>query len=253
MNRRGFVTGVGTVAAAGAAAQALRGPGSGSALSGGLHADHRPGGSGEFGAKRNPVGTTRVDQSAPGGGLTLGYIPRSARFANPNALPVEQITLRNFWKVINARTAIGIIGYVPSESPTIERVDITVNYALDEPPFVAPFYAWQYVNVPGQYAKSSSPLSFTAMLPNIAAIDVSFQVRSATTGAIASGSLLYPIGGSGLGPGIYALAAPSPGTGGAPDWDGLTWGDRAGSLARLDGRAIDFDYICLVLSPTRPT
>ncbi len=250
MNRRGFVAGVGTVAAAGAASQVLREAGvadSGASRAGGVAGPSRA-----FAANGNPIGTTRMDQGVPGSGVTLGYIPGSARFANPNAQPVEALTIRNLWRVVSARTVIGILGYVPATAPTIERVDITVHFALDEPPFMAPFYAWQHVNLPGQYPKTSSPLSFNANMPNAAAIEVGFRVRSAMDGTIAAGSLYYPVGGAGLGPGIHALAGPSAATGGAPDWNGVTWGDRAGSLARLDGRAIDFDYICLVLSPTRP-
>jgi len=53
-----------------------------------------------------------------------------------------------------------------------------------------------------------------------------------------------------LGPGIYALAGPSLATGGAPEWMALTWGERAGTLQRQDGGAIDFDYVAMVLSPT---
>jgi hypothetical protein len=146
---------------------------------------------------------------------------------------------------------------VPSASPTIERVEVTVNFACAEPPFYAPFsalfHAWQYVNVPGQHVKSSPPLRFTTNVPDAAAIAVNFQVKSPVSGLSSSGALSYPIGGYGLGPGIYALAGPSLNTIGAPDWNQLTWGETAGSpLVRRDGMAIDFDYITLVLSPTHP-
>jgi len=243
MNRRGFVGGMGALAAAGAAAQALRGPGSGFVISDG------------FSANGNPVGITSLGPSAPGGGLTLGYIPGSAEFLQANTPPVEP-KLSNLWRQAKVRAAIAILGYVPSASPTIERVDVTVNFACAEPPFYAPFsalfYAWQYVKVPGQYVQSASGARFTTNVPDAAAIAVNFQVKSPISGLSSSGALSYPIGGFGLGPGIYALAGPSPTTIGAPDWNQLTWGETAGSpIVRRDGMAVDFDYITLVLSPTR--
>jgi len=236
MNRREFVTGLGTLAAAGSA-QALHGPDVRGVISGG------------FGQNVNPVGITQMDQTAPGAVMTLGYIPGSAGFVNTR-LPSEELSVRDRWGLTNVRAAVSILGYFPSASPTIERVDVTVNFAIAEAPYFAPFYAWQYVNVAGQPVKSSAPLTFRTNVPEAASIGVSFRVRSPASGAVASGSLLYSVGGSGLGPGIYALAGPSPAMGGAPDWNQITWGDKAGSLARRDGRAVDFDYITFVLAPT---
>ncbi len=239
MNRRGFIAGVGTIAAAGAAAPASGGPTSPAAASG------------RFDANADPVGIVRADPSAPGAGLTLGYIPGSAGFANAGAPRTDKLTRRGLWGLGGVRAAIAVLGCVRSAAPTIERVDLTVNFALAEPPYLAPFHAWQYVDMPGRHATASSPLRFTTSVPGAAGIVVSFRVRSPTSGATATGTLEYPIGGSGLGPGLYALAGPSPAAGGPPDWNELTWGEQPGTLARHDGRTIDFDYVTLLLSRTR--
>lgn len=237
MNRRDFVSGLGTLAAAAAATEALRGHVSGESMSG------------AFAPNANPVGITELNQTAAGEGMTLGYLPRSAGFVN-TWVPSELRTIGDRWGRTNVRAAISILGYVPSTSPRFERIDITVNFALNEAPFFAPFYAWQYVDIAGKYAKSSSPLTFTANVPDAAGIAASFRMKSAGSGDNASGSLYYQIGGAGLGPGIYALAGPSSASGQAPDWTRITWGEKAGSLVREDGGAIDFDYLTLVVSPT---
>jgi hypothetical protein len=237
MNRRDFVSGLGTLAAVAATTEALRGHLSGEGTSGALVPN------------ANPVGIIQTTMTPPGGGMTLGYLPRSAGFVN-TWVPAEERTIGDRWGRTNVRAAISILGYVPSTSPAFERIDITVNFALNEAPFFAPFYAWQYVDLPGEHAKSSSPLTFTASVPNAASIAASFRMKSTIPGGNASGSLYYQIGGAGLGPGIYALAGPSRATGQAPDWNLITWGEIAGSLAREDGGAIDFDYLTLVVSPT---
>jgi hypothetical protein len=191
---------------------------------------------------------TQVDQGAPGDALTLGYIPGSAEFLKADSPPLE-FGLRSLRALIQARASIGIQRYVPSAHPTIERIDIVVNFALDEPPYAAPFYAWQHLAVPGEYVKTSAPLCFTTGIPHAAGIDVNFRLRSPISATVVGGVLSYPIGGAGLGYGIYALAAPSPATGGAPDWNQITWSGQAGVLARNDGGAIDFDYVTLLLIP----
>lgn len=246
MNRRDFFTGLGTLGVVGVAAQALRG--SDSESSGGPTASRNRFASAGFGANINPVDSTQTKRLARGG-VTLGYIPGSAELVNANAIPGNNFALRNLLGLVNVRAAIGILGYVPSASPTFERVDVTINFAISEPPFYVPFYAWQHVNLPGQYVKSSSPLNFTASVPDAAGITVEFQVKDPLSGRISSGVLYYAIGGSGLGPGIYALAGPSAATGAAPDWSQIAWAEDARSLARVDRMPIDFDYVTLVLSP----
>ena len=236
MNRRDFVTGLGSLAATGVAAEAVRGHVSGDAASSG------------FAANANPVGIVQSNQAGTGAGMTLGYLPRSAAFVNTWS-PAEQGAIPGRWGRTNLRAAIQILGFVPSSTPTIERIDITVNFALNEAPFFAPFYAWQYVDLPGQHVKSSSPLTFTANVPQAAGIAAAFRLKSAVTGVYSSGSLYYQIGGSGIGPGIYGLAGPSATTGLTPDWSQITWGEKAGSLARSDGMAVDFDYLTLIVSP----
>ncbi|MEO8677308.1 MAG: hypothetical protein ABI569_17155, partial [Casimicrobiaceae bacterium] len=203
-----------------------------------------------FATNANPVGIIQPNQTASSAGMTLGYLPRSAAFINTWS-PAGDATIRERWGRTNVRAAIQILGFVPSASPTIERIDITVNFALNEAPFFAPFYAWQYVDLPGQHVKSSSPLTFTANVPQAAGIAAAFRLKSAASGVHSSGSLYYQIGGSGLGPGIYGLAGPSATTGLTPDWSQITWGEKAGSLARSDGMAVDFDYVTLIVSPVR--
>ncbi len=239
MNRRDFVGRLGTLAAAGAAMPVLGAQGVGVQ-------------SGTFPVNESPLGLTRLDLPA-GAGLSLGYIPQSADFVMASALPDEPLTLRQLWAPDRTNTAISILGYVQSAAPTLERVDISVDYALPVAPFRVPFHAWQYVSRPGQCEKCSSPLTFTAGASNAAGLTADFRVKHPTTGEIASGTLHYRIGGSGMGPGIYALAGPSPSTGGAPDWSQLTWGETPGLLRQRDGGAVDFDYVTLVLRPSQNT
>jgi len=236
MNRRDFVTGLGSLAASGVAVEALRVHGTADDAVNGFHVN------------ANPVGVAQSNEAATGAGMTLGYLPRSAAFINTWS-PSSEATVRERWGRSNVRAAVQILGFVAAAAPTIERIDITVNFALNEAPFFAPFYAWQYVDLPGQHVKSSSPLTFTASVPQAAGIAAAYRLKSAVSGVHASGSLYYQIGGSGLGPGIYGLAGPSAATGVAPDWNQITWGEKAGSLARNDGMAIDFDYVTLVVSP----
>jgi len=236
MNRRDFVTGLGSLAASGVAVEALRGHAAGEDVGG-------------FAANANPVGIVQSNEAATGAGMTLGYLPRSAAFISTWSPSSGEATIRERWGRSNVRAAVQILGFVAAAAPTIERIDITVNFALNEAPFFAPFYAWQYVDLPGQHVKSSSPLTFTASVPQAAGIAAAYRLKSAVSGVHASGSLYYQIGGSGLGPGIYGLAGPSASTGLTPDWNQITWGEKAGSLARNDGMAIDFDYVTLVVSP----
>jgi hypothetical protein len=244
MKRRNFVTGLGTVVAAGATAQTLLRSSETSVVAAASDTllGHR------MRVNHTPVGTAQISQGAAGEALTLGYIDGSAEFLVQGSKRAEH-TLRNLWALINMRATIGIQGYVPAASPAFQRIDLIVNFKLNEPPFAAPFYAWQHLDIPGQRRMTSSTLAFTTGVPGAAAISVQFQVKSPISGSVVTGKLDYPIGGAGLGHGIYALAGPSPSTGGAPDWGGVTWARRAGELARHDGGAIDFDYITLALLP----
>jgi hypothetical protein len=222
MKRRGFIAGCGIVATTSAAGAAQFDPraawrrvGAGSAVGG-------------------------------SGGVTLGYVPGSAELAQGADAQRASPLRRNLWGR-TTRAGIAVFGFMASDQPAFARIDLTVNFALAEPPYRAPFHAWQYVGTDGQTPRSSSPLRFTAGVPDGAEISIAFQLRNASTDARTEGVIACPVGGAGLGPGLYALAGPSPATGGAPDWNRLTWGEHPGLLERRDGQPIDFDYVTLLL------
>ena len=235
MDRRDFLAGVGLITAGNAGAASLA-----TATS---HAD------GAFAVNPQPLGLQQT-ADATAAGLSLGYVPGSAELLLAELTgQASSPTWRSLLTPHGQRAEMSIGRLMPAPTRSIRRIDVTVNYALAEPPYYAPFYAWQFVSTAGAPLRQSSPLSFSSNVPDSAVVSVAYQVAHPHSGELVAGTLHYRLGGSGLGPGIYALAAPSAADGAPPDWSALACGKADGQLVRCDGGLIDFDYVTLALAP----
>jgi hypothetical protein len=235
MDRREFLAGVGLIAAGNARAANL-------ATATG-RAD------GVFAVNPQPLGLVRTADAAMAG-LSLGYIPGSAEIVLAELTgQTSSPTWRSLLAPRGKRAEMSILRLMPATTPSIRRLGVTINFALAEPPYYAPFYAWQFVAASGTPIRQSSPISFSANVPDSAIVSVDYQVAHPHSGERVGGTLHYRLGGSGLGPGIYALAAPSAADGASPDWTALACGEADGQLVRRDGGTIDFDYLTLALAP----
>ena len=197
----------------------------------------------------NPLPLGLVHPAAPGApqALFLGYVPGSAEAQQP-----EHTAAIPSWRDLlpaERRAELSIRRLVPAAQPSICRLDVTIHFALADGSGHVPFHAWQFVATSGAAARQSSPITFSSGVPESALVAIGYRVQHPHSGQMADGVLHYRIGGSGLGPGVYALASPSAATGAAPDWSQLAWQDDQGILVRHDGRAIDFDYLALALAP----
>jgi hypothetical protein len=234
MNRRDFIAGVGALAATAAAARVI----------GGSRAILV---SGSFAPNVQPLGTITIDQSYRGAAMALGYVPGSA----------EEILSRVSKQMFgedngSARTITGarvsVRGLVQQSNSSLERLEVLADFDHADLSSTTCF-AWQFSAESGKLPLVSKPVSFNTAVDESVALVLPFSFRDVTSGAMSSGSLQYPIGGRGLGPGVYAVATPSLANGQMPDWSALMLGDNAGELARNDGGTIDFDYLTLVVSP----
>ena len=227
MHRRQFIAGCSALATGGVAHAALE--------------DRR------FAVNPLPVGLVQPARQGAPQGLFLGYVPGSAEVQQAG-----QTAAISSWRDLlpaERRAELSIRRLVPAAQPTICHLDITIHFALADGSGHAPFHAWQFVATPGALARQSSPITFSSGVPESALVAIGYRVQHPRSGQMADGVLHYRIGGSGLGPGVYALASPSAATGTAPDWSQLSWQDETGALVRHDGRAIDFDYLTLALAP----
>jgi hypothetical protein len=227
MHRRQFIAGCGALATGGVAHAALQ--------------DQR------FAINPLPVGLIETADPGVPQGLFLGYVPGSAEL-QVSELAVTQSGWRDLLPA-ERRAEMSIRRLVAAAKPSIQRLDVTIHFALADASGHVPFHAWQFVAAPGALARQSSPIAFTSGVPESALVAIAYRVQNPYSGQTADGVLHYRIGGSGLGPGVYALAGPSASTGGAPDWSQLSWQDEEGALVRHNGGAIDFDYLALALAP----
>jgi hypothetical protein len=134
----------------------------------------------------------------------------------------------------------------------VANMDILAHFAIDEAPYLVPFYAWSHTG--GKVPRSSSPITFSMPTPNRASLEINYQLdRSAIAGnAAATGSMNLPIGTDGLSPGIYVLTTPAARTGVAPDLNEYMFsGDADAPLVRLDGAPLDFDHLVFAVRAQR--
>ncbi|MBK7470656.1 MAG: hypothetical protein IPI73_08530 [Betaproteobacteria bacterium] len=277
MDRRKFLSGVGTIGAAGVVATgfALRESGATKARAGGLA--QAAGVAGATGVTPLVAAKARVAD-----GLTLGYLPGSAgMFATPTverlistkaaglrwshwdpSLPAQagQPAARSLFKAGNlVAVAIGILHRAEGVATgALGALDVTAHFAIDDAPYFAPFSAWRYEAAGfATRAKSTQAISFSARMPDRVALEVNYALNpSVIAGGFANAGMLYlPIGTSaasaaGLTTGLYVLAAPSAGTGVQPDMGAYVFsGNVRAPIVDPAGRAPDFDYLTLAIRP----
>ena len=275
MDRRTFLSGVGTAGTLGAVATgvALRETGAATARVSGLA---EVAGAGQVGDPVSIAGVAAKVRTTDG--LTLGYLPGSAgmfatptveRLMRPNATGLRWArwdaaaaqanpsAVRTLFKVSSlVDVSIGVLRPAGAGGAgALAALDITAHFAIDDAPFFAPFAAWSYRAAGiGTPRKSTQPISFSARTPERVALEVSYALApgAVATGLSSAGSLYLPIGSAaGLGMGLYVLAAPAADSGVQPDlgaW--LFSGDVHAPLTDSSGRAPDFDYLTLAIRPT---
>ena len=128
------------------------------------------------------------------------------------------------------------------QDPALQSVDVVARFAIDEPPNFVSFLAWSHVE--GTPPRTSSPIDFTALAPDRAALEVSYVLSPGIAGPSArSGQLYLPIGGTGLGPGIYVMTTPSASTGVTPDIQNFSYsGNSRSPIIVRHGTPLDFDH-----------
>jgi hypothetical protein len=232
MNRRKFFAGVGSIAAVGAAAR--------------IWQSEEPATPAQ--SPEAPVGHS-IHQT-PASAIAFERLPGSEEFIHSLLdSPVNRLAYKLGISSYD-RAAISILGYEPGEQNSLQSLDLVVNYQLSEPPYQAPFYAFR-LRRNGQAVDVSQPVSFDVAAPEGATLGVSYRLDPQRHGNAAWGALSFGIGGFGLGPGIYVLAGLSASTLSAPRLDLYTWGEVPGKIAHRGGEPIDFDYLCLALTPKR--
>ncbi len=234
MDRRKFFSGVGTLAAAGAAAKFLV-PEENSltkqqaAAPAALHVQH---------AK---AALAPAFGRLPGSGhwVLEGFDP-----------PVYELAYKLGVSAYD-RAEMVVLGYQAGAQPSFQSLNLTVTYRLAEAPNYAPFYAFRLGLGSDGQVQSSLPTRFDISVPDGGLLGWSYRFDAARFGSEAWGSAAYPLGGFGIGPGIHVIAGLSAETGLPPDLSQFTWTETPGVLKRIDGGPVDFDYLCLLLQPAR--
>jgi hypothetical protein len=127
-------------------------------------------------------------------------------------------------------------------SPALQRLDVVARYAIDEAPNFVSFLAWSHVE--GTPPRTSSSVNFTALAPDRAALEITYVLSPGIAGPSAtSGQLYLPIGGAGLAPGIYVMTTPSASTGLAPALQDFSYsGNSRNPITVRRGVPLDFDH-----------
>jgi len=127
-------------------------------------------------------------------------------------------------------------------APALQRMDIVARFAVDEAPHFVSFLAWSHLE--GSPPRTSSPVNFTALAPDRAALELNYVLAPGIAGPGAkSGQLYLPIGGAGLAPGIYVMTTPSASTGIVPDIQDYSYsGNSRSPITVRRGVPLDFDH-----------
>jgi len=261
MDRRSFLTGVGSLGAATAGGWGAMEAGARDARAQGLA---KAAGA----AVQSKSGNTRT--SVPlRQALSVGYLPGSAGLLDYAARGREwpQLASQMRWAswhpsfalpIFDSRVdvSIGMLQSAQVHAPSaLLALEVVAHFAIDAAPHVAPFHAWQYVAArPGKAAKRTSPLTFEAGMPDRVGLQVNYALDRATglpARLDAGGTVYLPIGGrDGPGTGIYVLATPSRVTGALPDFSEYTFsGDLIQPLRRNTGGTPDFDLVTITIAP----
>lgn len=197
-------------------------------------------------------------------GLRLAYLQGSARLLAAGSPPAERLGSLRWvsWDSRGtdsaeapARREIGLCQLTRSSSahPAIAALDVVTRFALDAPPHSAEFFAFSYAS--DRVGRNSAPVTFTVATPDRAALEFDYEVdtKQDATGLRSAGRIFLPVGGSGLGLGIYALLGPSARSGALPDpSEFICGGDLRAAMVRSDGAAPDFDHLVITVAGVAP-
>ncbi|HET9651802.1 MAG TPA: hypothetical protein VFP36_06410 [Usitatibacter sp.] len=248
MDRRTFLTGLGTLGAAAGGTWTSLGPSDGSARAAGLA---RAAGAPGTDAKRVralPAGTSKM------AGLTMAVLDeRSQRWAPWSAAPAS---MRSFLSLAPGREGrltvrLGALR-AASAAPLVRSLDVVAHFALDDGGF-APFYASSFhAATRERAAMESASIAFDALEPDRMALQVGYVLdeRLVAGNVAATGSMYLPVGAlDGPGKGFYVLATPSRTTGLPPTLASYRYsGDVHAPIVDAAGEAPDFDYLVLSIA-----
>lgn len=262
MDRRGFLTGVGTLGAVAAGGWTALEHGARSARAEGL-AQVAEAGTGR-GAKAGAQGGRPLAQ-----GLSVGFLPGSTGLLDHAARgrPWNELASQMRWSawhpslsrpvfdpMVDVSLGLFQSARVHANPGMLRSLEVVAHFALDVSPHFAPFNAWGYESAgPGKLAKRTSPLTFEAAMPDRVGLQVNYALdKSVIVPGMASSGMVYlPLGArDGPGTGIYVLASPSRVTGAVPDFTEYTFsGDLVQPLRRNTGGTPDFDFVTLTIAP----
>jgi hypothetical protein len=257
MNRRGFLSGVGTLGAAAAGGWATM-----EGVARGARAEGLAKAAGVSPVARATGGGASLAQS-----VTVGHLRGSAGLLEYAARgwTFPQLSTQMRWAPWQPGFALPIFDdrvdislglfqaarvYAPSSLISLE---VVAHFAIDQAPHFAPFNAWKYEALPGKAVRRTSPLTFEAAMPDRVGLQVNYALDrgNVLSRHAASGTLYLPVGGrDGAGTGIYVIASPSRVTGALPDFTEYTFtGDLIQPLRRNTGGTADFDFVTLTIAP----
>jgi hypothetical protein len=261
MDRRSFLTGVGTIGAATAGGLSIiRGDARGARASGLANA---AGAGVAAGASEKGL----LDRRRAS--LTLGYLPGSPGLLDAAARGerwdhfASQMRWATWHPSLSYPThedrvdvAIGTLqsARVWAAPGLVRSIQIVAHFALDAAPDFAPFDAWSYEGeTMGKRSKASSAVVFEAGMPDRVGLQVNYAfARENLVYNLAETGMVYlPIGArDGPGTGLYVLASPSRVTGALPDFTEYRFsGNLNEPLLRVTGGATDFDFVPLTIAP----
>jgi hypothetical protein len=255
MDRRGFLAGAGTLGAT-----AAGGWGTMEVAARGARAEGLAKAAGATGRGARPAAPLVQ-------GLSVGYLPGSAGLLEhaSRGWAWPQLATQMRWAawdpgfnlpIFDSRVdvSLGMLQLAQVHAPaSLLALEVVAHFAIDKAPHFTPFNAWKYERQPGKAAKSTSPLTFEAGMPDRVGLQLNYALeRADPISRLAAGGTVYlPIGGrDGAGTGIYVLATPSRVTGGLPDFTEYTFtGDLIQPMRRNTGGTPDFDFVPLTIAP----
>ena len=258
MDRRAFLSGVGTIGAASAAGWSAMESGARSARAEALAR-----------AAGATVGASKGDVPGVPPGLSLGYLPGSAGLLEYAALGRrwDQFASQMRWATWHPSlasptyddrvdVAIGRLqsAQVFAAPGLLQSLEVVAHFALDDAVHVAPFPAWRHESAGlNKRVNATSPLAFEAGMPDRVGLQVNYAFsREFLVPGIADAGMVYlPLGArDGPGVGIYVLASPSRITGALPDFTEYRFtGNLSAPLLRDTGGTPDFDFVPLTIAP----
>lgn len=259
MDRRAFLTGVGTIGAASAAGwSAVESSARGARAAGLAKA-----------AGAVAAGSSKA--AALPHGLRVGYLRGSAGLLDYASRGQQWDSLANQMRwaewdpslqypshesrvdVVMGRMQVADVWANPGLT---RMVEVVAHFALDVSPNIAAFGAYRFDGAQkNKSARSTSPLVFEAGMPDRVGLQVNYAFAPEPLVGLASTGMVYlPIGArDGPDIGIYVLASPSRVTGAAPELTQYRFGgDLRSPLVRADtGGTAEFDFVPFTIAPIR--